>query len=162
EASPGGSMDQEAYFYPPPGIPILGGYAGIGALDPDARDIDLYETVLTGDLAGNDEPDFTNREDNSYSVVDCEEAFVDGCTITSGGRGFASDGLTITRSHLRENYCAIRGAMDGSGMHVSQCVFDHNAVGIIIDLDSATVEDCVFSNHSTWTIMGGESGLVAN
>jgi hypothetical protein len=38
------------------GVALKGGYAGCGAFDPDARDIALYETVLSGDLSGNDDP----------------------------------------------------------------------------------------------------------
>jgi len=38
------------------GIALIGGYAGLGAPDPDARDPDLYLTVLTGDLLDNDVP----------------------------------------------------------------------------------------------------------
>ena len=36
-------------------VTIEGGYAGCGAPNPDARDIDRYETVLSGDLNGDDE-----------------------------------------------------------------------------------------------------------
>jgi len=38
------------------GVTIEGGYAGCGAPDPDERDFVGYETILSGDLAGNDEP----------------------------------------------------------------------------------------------------------
>ena len=33
---------------------LMGGFAGVGASDPNARDITEYETILSGDLAGND------------------------------------------------------------------------------------------------------------
>ncbi len=39
-----------ATFLLPDGVVLRGGFAGFGAPDPDERDIDLYETVLTGDL----------------------------------------------------------------------------------------------------------------
>ena len=38
-------------------VAIRGGYAGLGEPDPDARDVELHETILTGDLLGNDDPD---------------------------------------------------------------------------------------------------------
>ena len=38
------------------GLAIRGGYAGIGAPDPDARLIDTYFTMLTGDLSDDDGP----------------------------------------------------------------------------------------------------------
>jgi len=45
---------------PPPtfhllsGVALRGGFAGLGAPDPDARDIDAYPSVLFGDLDGDD------------------------------------------------------------------------------------------------------------
>ena len=59
------------------GVRIEGGYAGCGAPDPDARDVELFETILSGDLDSNDvyvsdpcdlltEP---TRAENSYHVV---------------------------------------------------------------------------------------------
>jgi len=33
----------------------MGGYAGLGEKNPDARDVKLFETILSGDLLGNDE-----------------------------------------------------------------------------------------------------------
>ena len=48
--------DREATFQLLDGVTIEGGYAGCGAPDPDDRDIDLYETIVSGDLAGDDDP----------------------------------------------------------------------------------------------------------
>ena len=77
------------------GVTVKGGYAGFGEPDPDARDIELYETILSGDLLGNDEPDFANNGDNSYHIVTGsgtdETAVLDGFTITAGnanGQGY--------------------------------------------------------------------------
>jgi hypothetical protein len=78
------------------GVEIYGGYAGSGQPDPNARNIELYQTVLTGDLDGDDvdvndpygllnEP---TRNENSYHVVTGSgtqaNAILDGVTITSG------------------------------------------------------------------------------
>ncbi|MGE5297319.1 MAG: hypothetical protein ACM3VT_21050 [Solirubrobacterales bacterium] len=59
------------------GITLAGGYAGLGAVDPNACDPASYVTILSGDLDGNDEPgippcDLTthpSRQDNAYTVV---------------------------------------------------------------------------------------------
>ncbi len=51
------------------GVELQGGYAGPGAPDPDARDVGLYESILSGDLSGNDAADFVNNDENSYNVV---------------------------------------------------------------------------------------------
>ena len=45
--------DRSATFYLQDGITVIGGYAGYGHVDPDARDIDTYTTVLSGDLYSN-------------------------------------------------------------------------------------------------------------
>ena len=88
EANPDGTGDREATFQLINGLALMGGYAGIGAKDPDARDIELYETILSGDLLGNDGPDFKNNEENSYHVVRGnaidETAVLDGFSITAG------------------------------------------------------------------------------
>ena len=49
EANPDGTDDREATFQLLNGVALMGGYAGIGAKNPDDRDIELYETILTGD-----------------------------------------------------------------------------------------------------------------
>ncbi|MHC4087993.1 MAG: hypothetical protein ACYSU5_22725 [Planctomycetota bacterium] len=46
--------DRTATFQLINGVAIYGGYAGFGEPNADARDIELYETILSGDLAGND------------------------------------------------------------------------------------------------------------
>lgn len=61
--------DREATFQLLDGLALKGSYAGIGAPDPNARDIEAHETILSGDLAGNDGPDFTNNAENSYHLI---------------------------------------------------------------------------------------------
>ncbi|MHC4744069.1 MAG: hypothetical protein ACYS8Z_19295, partial [Planctomycetota bacterium] len=78
------------------GVTLKGGYAGHGEADPNARDVELYETILSGDRDGNDveladprdmigEP---SRAENCYHVVtavdtDANTVF-DGFTISGG------------------------------------------------------------------------------
>jgi hypothetical protein len=58
-------------------VTLKGGYAGFGEQDPNERDIELHETILSGDLDGNDiqveDPcDLLSEEsrvENSYNVV---------------------------------------------------------------------------------------------
>ena len=97
-------------FYLPEAVTLAGGYAGLFEPDPDARDVDRYVTVLSGDLFGNDanvqDPcdlyDDPTRADNSYHVVVASqvgaESVLDGLVITGGhawpeqqrGRGWTS------------------------------------------------------------------------
>jgi predicted outer membrane repeat protein len=96
-----GSGDRTATFLLVPGTTIRGGYAGLGGFDPNARDVHQYETILTGDLKGNDIAlasieweavnDYTShpsRTDNSYCVVTTDysdsHTVLDGVTITGG------------------------------------------------------------------------------
>jgi len=46
--------DRNASFQLENGVSIKGGYAGFGQPDPNARDINAYETILSGDLNGDD------------------------------------------------------------------------------------------------------------
>lgn len=48
--------ERNATFRIPGGLTLLGGFAGCGAPDPDERHLSLYETVLSGDLMGDDAP----------------------------------------------------------------------------------------------------------
>ena len=83
------------------GVTLMGGYAGFGALQPSRRDLQAYESILSGDLLANDVPVDVNdkaqingmlteptRSDNSYSIVTGRDvgpsAVLDGFIITGG------------------------------------------------------------------------------
>ena len=53
-AMPDGIGDREATFHLINGVTLRGGYTGIAEPDPDARDVAAYETILSGDLNGDD------------------------------------------------------------------------------------------------------------
>jgi predicted outer membrane repeat protein len=55
DVSPTGTGDRAASFSMSNGVTVAGGYAGFGAPNPDERDVEQYETVLSGDLAGDDD-----------------------------------------------------------------------------------------------------------
>jgi hypothetical protein len=80
--------DRDATFQLVDGVIVRGGFAGYGEADPDARDVMLYETILMGDLEGDDLWGILNRDDNSYHVVtgpsDAAGAVLDGFTVTAG------------------------------------------------------------------------------
>jgi predicted outer membrane repeat protein len=112
-ANPEGSRDRTAAFQMLSGVALVGGFAGVGSPDPNGRDVQIYETILSGDLAGNDvlsedpcdfvpvpnegtwiRPDrwcllieSTRRENSlhvlTYSGTD-QAATLDGFTITAG------------------------------------------------------------------------------
>jgi hypothetical protein len=61
--------DRGATFALADGLTVRGGFAGYGQPDPDERDIVRHQTVLSGDLNGDDLWGILNRNDNSYHVV---------------------------------------------------------------------------------------------
>jgi hypothetical protein len=75
------SGDREASFHLVSGTIISGGYAGLNPtdpnIDPNTRNIELYKTILSGDLNGDDAEvqdaqsllENISREDNSYHVL---------------------------------------------------------------------------------------------
>ncbi|MHC5029005.1 MAG: right-handed parallel beta-helix repeat-containing protein, partial [Planctomycetota bacterium] len=149
ESEPLGSGDPTATFQLLDGVELLGGFAGVMP-NPDARDIALYETILSGDLLGDDEPGFVNNADNAWHVVTGSgtdpTAVLEGFTITSGFAngtsypdgtdGFGGGMLTIGGSPTVRS-CTFRwnrafdagGGManiSGSSPVVTACVFEHN------------------------------------
>jgi hypothetical protein len=92
--------NREAAFQLLNGVTIAGGYAGIDKNDPNARDIELYETILTGDLNVDDVEvvssvdlfSDSNQAENSYHVLlgsgTNVTAVLDGFIITGGRTGF--------------------------------------------------------------------------
>lgn len=131
------------------GVAIYGGYRGCpegncGGGDPDERDLALYETILSGDLLGNDEPDFVNNDENSYHVVTGtgtdETAILDAFTITAGnadssypdnhggGMFSVSGSPTVHNCTLKSNRAYQGGGMynEGSYPRVVNCAFTGN------------------------------------
>ncbi len=133
EANPQGTGERAATFLLMNGVTLMGGYAGIGADDPDARDIEAYETILSGDLLGDDGPagTFENNDENSYHVTTGSDtdktAVLDGFIITAGNADDFSaqdttrgGGLYIVNGSPTISSCAIIynfGARRGGGMY---------------------------------------------
>ncbi|MCP4260916.1 MAG: hypothetical protein GY774_25910 [Planctomycetes bacterium] len=148
------------------GASIRGGYAGLNEPDPNARNIELYETIVSGDLNGNDmeldEPagllDDPLRADNSYNVVmvsDVNDAAVlDGFTITAGNAS-----VNDYRSpHSRGGGLHVTG---DSNLTVTNCMFRNNSArwgGGMCKKSSGNlmVSNCIFSQNSG----SGEGGGV--
>ena len=149
--NPTGSGSRDATFELKNGVAIRGGYAGFGEPDGDARDIELYETILSGDLAGDDGPDFANNGENSYHVItggDTDEtAVMDGFTITAGN----ANGSWPNSS--------------GGGIHnyygnptLTNCTFSSNSAregGGMLNYGSPVLLNCTFSGNYSSHFSGG-------
>ncbi len=116
--------DRAATFEIVTPVVLLGGYAGFGEPDPDHRDISAYATILSGDLNGDDGPEFQNNDENSYHVVTVggaiESAILEGFVITRGnansrvGGGILNENgrVTLRRCTIERNT-----AWRGGGMY---------------------------------------------
>ncbi|MHC5113620.1 MAG: hypothetical protein ACYTGP_04235 [Planctomycetota bacterium] len=97
EANPAGTGDRAATFELTSQVWVRGGYLGLSAgigEDPDDRDIVANETILSGDLLGDDTPPFF-MEENSLHVLDGsntnDTARLEGVTVLGGNAdGFAA------------------------------------------------------------------------
>ncbi len=111
------------------GVAIRGGYAGFLSPSPDARDIEANETILSGDLNGDDGPDFANTMEDSFHVLTGSQtdatAVLDGFTITGGN----ADGWREV------------GNNSGGGMY--------------IDSGSPTLANCIFRRNLATAHGGG-------
>ncbi len=96
-AGPGGS--RAAVFHMDPDTAIYGGFpSGGGDGTFAARNIELYETILSGDLNDDDGPiAFQNNSENSYHVITGNLTYstgvLDGFTITAGNANVFSSPL---------------------------------------------------------------------
>ena len=179
-AEPGG--DRTATFQLISGVALCGGFAG-GETSPDQRDPEANVTVLSGDLNGDDGPDFTPNGENSYHVVTgsgCDEnTILDGFTITGGnadvsaypygwGAGVYTQAgsptliaCTLTRNTARY----LGGGMfndDGSPTLIN-CVFAGNSAGndggaMLNYRSDPILTNCTFSGNSS----GGDGGAIYN
>jgi hypothetical protein len=88
--------DRSASFGLIPNVAVVGGFAGYGGVPNGyARDLLAYETILSGDLYGDDET--VGNAENSYHVVKADWSFQD------SGKTAILDGFTVTAGHA-ESY----------------------------------------------------------
>ncbi|GAI80669.1 unnamed protein product, partial [marine sediment metagenome] len=127
-----------------PRLHKLNPYAGSAEPDPDARDTDEYKTILSGDLSGDDGPNFANNGENSYHVV----------TGSNTDETAVLDGFTIAGGNADEYWYLAYGL--GGGMYnkygratVMNCIFTGNRAvkggGMYNESASPVISDCSFS-----------------
>lgn len=158
--------DQTATFQLIKGVTIKGGFAGSGEPNPNARDVKLYRTILSGDLKGNDDRsdllDESSRNDNSYCVVTAKmisgTAVIDGFTITAAnlhGMYNKNGSPTIIDCTFRENRAECWGGgfcNENGNPNIIQCTFNRNSAkyggGIWNWKGSLSLSSCVFTENS--------------
>ena len=173
--------DLTASFVVPNGVSLFGGFDGVETERAQADPLQ-NETILTGDLLGNDAENFVNYADNSRHImlvhgVD-NSTIIDGFVIRSGnstlsGSGdgaaiFASPGSPLIRNcQFRENSSLGGGALAFVGptptaARLIRCTFSNNRAttraggAVAISGNHAVVVDtCQFDGNSTLGNLGG-------
>ncbi len=156
--------DRFASFNLKDGVRIKGGFVGMTASDPNARDIALYPTLLSGDLKNDDKAasglydlySEATRTDNSVHVVAGWEVgsltLLEGVTLI-GGNGIEGGGLYLFASDPVISRCTIRanrsGRLSGDGTEGWGV-----GAGVSCYASAPTFQNCVF--QSNWA--GGEGG----
>lgn len=139
--------DRLASFTLRNGVAILGGFAGDedpAMFDPELRDWRAHRSVLSGDLLGNDGPNFRNYEENSVHVLVAPEgtdetAVLDGFIVTSGNAN-----LTTVFSDGGGGISIV-----GGSPVIRRCIFTRNRAvthgGAMLSHEGAPVVDaCLF------------------
>lgn len=70
-------------------LSLLGSFGGLPSMNPDNRDPIGTATVISGDLAGDDGPDFANRTDNSHRLL----------TLYANAAPITIDGFALRGAH---------------------------------------------------------------
>jgi beta-lactam-binding protein with PASTA domain len=159
---PNGTGDRNATFQLINNITIKGGYAGLRKPYPDTRNIETNETILSGDLNGNDigNLDDPSRNDNSYNVVTGHEtdmtAVLDGFIITGGNANDDSVVLFYRSGGGMFNY-------EGSPT-LANCTFSENSAelyggGMFNYISSPILTNCTFSGNKITDSFGGGGGM---
>jgi hypothetical protein len=160
--------DRAATFQLVNGLILKGGYAGLGAADPNLRNVQAYEAILSGDLQGDDGSSevgshpylwwylwapASGRMENSRHVVTAAgidaNAVLDGFTI-SGGNDDSSE------SGVREAIPVGRGGgmLNVAGrLTLINCTFSHNSAcegaALYGDRADLVLTGCTFQdNHA--------------
>jgi len=151
--------DRTATFQLINDVILKGGYAGFGEPDPNAWDVSDYETILSGDLDGNDVPVATSdllneptRAENSLHVAyanDVNATAIQGFTIT-GGNANVTVYPDSFGGGLRSIYCSLI---------VQNCTFVANSAHAYgggmtcFNGQNAEISDCNFTGN--WGGTGG-------
>jgi predicted outer membrane repeat protein len=167
--------DPNASFQLNAGVTLRGGFAGLGVMnnseievDPNHRDMSRFETILSGDLLGNDDGSWRGdgddpaREDNARRVVSVD--YSDSATVLDG---FTVSGGHAYTSFWDDDYRSFGDFGGGIGvtniaafasLSIFQCTFMDNYAhvggGGIYCVD-VTLVDCDFINNHAGIAGGG-------
>ena len=175
--------DRTATFQLKNGVGLYGGFNGTET-QRDERDYEANVTILSGDLNGDDGPDFLNNGENSYHVVTGSgtdaTAVMDGFTISGGnatgwpnleGGGMYNYGGTPTVNNciFSDNSADLGAGMynRSNSPHLHNCVFRKNLAmsdggGMANQYSSPVLSTCIFSGNSASQDGGGMANYSSN
>ncbi|UCC96476.1 MAG: protein kinase [Phycisphaerales bacterium] len=175
-----GTGVREASFRLRNGVSVFGGFSGTET-SRYQRDPNKYETILSGDLKGDDGRDFANNDENSYHVVTADEpvksAVLDGFTVTGGNASGPQEddngyggGMYNSRGTCALVDCTFvrnRASFDGGGISswgslaISNCTFSDNLArqrggGLYCSGNETSVlTECIFTGNKAHVRGGG-------
>ena len=182
--------DREATFQLLDGVALRGGHAGRGATDPDERHIEVYETILSGDVNGDDDPGGTGGTGGTGGDC-CDEHPTPGCVDTDCEAAVChvfdiccSDEWFSFCAQLAEEFCCelcsenitecensyhvVTGSnvdetavLDGCTIRAGNANDGEAGAGAYIIGGSPTFSNCRFTENSTYSI-GGASFIQDN
>jgi hypothetical protein len=147
--------DLDATFQLLNGVMVKGGYAGTA--DPNARAVEAYTTILSGDLNGDDKEGSWDRPDNSLQIVVCgataAAAVIDGFTIVGASR----TGIAIENSSATIRDCTFENnkwhglqSIQSNALVLVNCRFIENGRCGISGWDCrAVLTNCVLERNAT-------------
>jgi hypothetical protein len=143
-----GTLNRSSSFPLLSGVAIYGGFAGTESSLVE-RDPALHIATLSGDLLGNDGPNFANVGDNAHHVVRAvgldPSAVLDGFTIqggnasdlggdnaTGGGIFIRNGDATVRNCRLRRNRASFGGAalVNTGAARFIHCMFEQNLAAV--------------------------------
>lgn len=179
-AFPDGTLNRDATFLLSNIGALRGGFAGNedpGTFDLSARDFTANQTILSGDLAGDDGPNFANNGENCYHVVTAigvpSTTLLDGFTVSGGNAGGSGSsacggGIFISAGKPQLRHCIFSGnyARTGGGIYntgnptLIQCEFVKNRAfnatgssgvgGGLYNLGSIQLTECTFRENNSY------------
>lgn len=173
EGWPLGTGNVAATFALPADVSIVGGYAGLGARDPDARDTEVFVTTLSGELGSS-----ATTADNAALIasITTGDVLLDGLTIADGfgpdASGLFIGGGTFAIRGVRfVNNASAIAATGGRGGAVRQvfgfgsfedCHFSGCSArvggAVAYSGGSATFIDCTFTSNTATPHPSGGGG----
>jgi len=154
-APPGGS--RSARFSAQGPVLLLGGFAG-NESTRDERDPIAHPTILSGDLDGDDAPDWGNVDENSYTLLELSQSTYDEAGILKPIWSHV-DGVTLQSTYMEWN--DLRPSVDLEATILSNCTIRRHLrlmLGVPLSVSEGYMLGCTVEGNRA--PFGGASGTV--